>query len=59
MFCTGTAWTVQSVGEVVYRDRSHPFSEESTQRALLEILLGIQTGTREDTFGWTHEVKLT
>lgn len=58
MFCTGTAWTVQSVGEIVYRDQAHPFSEESTQRDLLEILLGIQTGAREDTFGWIHEVKL-
>jgi branched-chain amino acid aminotransferase len=57
VFCTGTAWTIQSVRELVYRDKAYPFPKESTRQALLEVLRGIQTGTREDTFGWTREVK--
>lgn len=57
VFCTGTAWTVQSVREIAYRDRSHPFPKNEIRKALLEVLLGIQTGEREDPFGWTREVK--
>jgi branched-chain amino acid aminotransferase len=57
MFCTGTAWTIQSIREVVYRGVSRPFAGDTTRRALLEELLGIQTGARKDPFGWTHEVR--
>lgn len=57
LFCTGTAWTVQNVREIVYRDRKVSFPENETCKALLEILRGIQTGNREDPFGWTWEVK--
>jgi branched-chain amino acid aminotransferase len=56
LFCTGTAWTIQSVRELVHRGRTYPFPRQETRLALLEILLGMQTGEREDTFGWTHEV---
>jgi branched-chain amino acid aminotransferase len=56
LFCTGTAWTVQNVREIVYREKAYQFPEESTRRALLDIILGIQTGAREDPFGWTRVV---
>jgi branched-chain amino acid aminotransferase len=55
-FCTGTAWTIQSVREIVYRERPKAFPKEEARKALLEVLRGIQTGAREDTFGWTTEV---
>jgi len=57
LFCTGTAWTLQSVREIVHRDRTIKFPTEETRKALLEVLRGIQTGVREDTFGWTVRVK--
>ncbi len=56
LFCTGTAWTIQSVREIVYRDQAVAFQQNQTCKALLEILRGIQTGTREDPFGWAVEV---
>jgi branched-chain amino acid aminotransferase len=59
LFCTGTAWTVQGVREVVHRDKVRQFLPAGpTRTALLEVLLGIQTGVREDPFGWTREVKV-
>ena len=57
LFCTGTAWTIQSVREIVYKDRTHEFPVEGARKALLEALRGIQTGAREDPFGWTREVE--
>lgn len=56
LFCTGTAWTVQSVVELVYRDRTWRPERRELQGKLLDVLLGIQTGAREDAFGWTVEV---
>jgi len=56
MFCTGTAWTVQSVREVVHGGRAHAFPKTETRKAILDIILGIQTGERPDPFGWTKEV---
>lgn len=57
IFCTGTAWTVQSVREIVYRSKSYAFERHETQERLLEEILGIQTGEKEDLFGWVTEVK--
>ena len=57
LFCTGTAWTIQNVREIVYRDQVISFPENRTCKALLEILRGIQTGMRDDPFGWIREVK--
>ena len=57
LFCTGTAWTVQGVREIVHRETTHRFSSDEVRRALLEALVGIQTGVREDPFGWTREVQ--
>ena len=56
LFCTGTAWTIQNVREVVYRDHVVSFPETQTCKALLQVLRSIQTGTREDPFGWIREV---
>ncbi len=56
LFCTGTAWTIQNVREIVYRDQVISFPENQTCKALLEILRGIQTGMQNDPFGWIREV---
>jgi branched-chain amino acid aminotransferase len=58
VFCTGTAWTIQGVREIIHGDRTVSFSKDSTAKKLLEVLRGIQIGTREDTFGWTREVAI-
>src|SRR4029453_10453230 len=54
VFCTGTAWTLQSVREIVYRDRTVSFPADATRKALLDALRGIQTGAKPDPFGWTR-----
>ncbi len=56
VFCTGTAWTVKSVREVVHHGEAHAFPKSETRKAILDIVLGIQMGAREDPFGWTKEV---
>jgi branched-chain amino acid aminotransferase len=56
VFCTGTAWTVKSVREIAHRDRVVRFGPQEIRAQLWEILSGVQTGRREDPFGWTREV---
>ena len=57
MFCTGTAWTVQSVSELVHEDGTHKFQSTEIQEALLGEIRSYQTGEKEDPFGWVTEVK--
>ncbi|PJA15074.1 MAG: branched chain amino acid aminotransferase [Elusimicrobia bacterium CG_4_10_14_0_2_um_filter_63_34] len=56
VFCTGTAWTVRSVGEIQRREASHAFEKPKAAPVLLEALRGIQSGKRPDPFGWTRAV---
>ena len=56
VFASGTAWTLLSVRELVYRDKPHTFGVTATRDKLLGLLRGIQCGTAEDRFGWTREV---
>jgi len=56
VFCTGTAWTLQSVRELVHRGQPRTFPKTDLRRSLVDILRGIQTGEREDPFGWATEV---
>jgi branched-chain amino acid aminotransferase len=55
-FCTGTAWTLKSVGEIAFRDRSVRFPGREVRDRLWEIIGGIQTGRRADQRGWTRIV---
>jgi len=57
VFCTGTAWTVLNVRELDHRDRVHRFECNDLQQKLLGELRGIQSGAREDRFGWTKEIE--
>ena len=56
IFCTGTAWTVQPVREIEHDGRAHRFTKRDLQRALRDELLGIQSGTLEDSRGWITTV---
>lgn len=55
-FCTGTAWTLLNVREIVYRDQTRRFDKDDRRKAILEILRGIQVGQRDDPCGWIAEV---
>jgi branched-chain amino acid aminotransferase len=55
-FCTGTAWTIRSVGEIAFRDRSVTLAGREVRDRLWEIIGGIQTGRRADSRGWTRLV---
>ena len=56
VFCTGTAYTVQRVAEISHGDRLLRLPGSDISRALKEALLGVQTGVRDDPYGWTVEV---
>ncbi len=56
VFCTGTAWTLKSVREIAHRDRVVRLAPQQVRAQLWEIISGVQTGRREDPFGWTREV---
>jgi branched-chain amino acid aminotransferase len=55
-FCTGTAWTLRSVGEIAFRDRSVRLREREVRTRLWETIGGIQAGRRADQRGWTRLV---
>jgi len=55
-FCTGTAWTLRSVDEIGFRDRTVRLPEREVRDRLWEIVGGIQTGRRADRRGWTRLV---
>jgi len=56
MFCTGTAWTLQSVRQIDWRDREIVFRSEELRGELFDLLRGIQLGERDDPYDWTLEV---
>ncbi len=56
LFCAGTAYTLQPVQELSFRDEIKAFPETATRDALFEILDGIQTGRREDPFDWASPI---
>jgi branched-chain amino acid aminotransferase len=56
VFCTGTAWTVRSVREIAHRDRTARYARQDVCAQLWEVISGVQSGRRDDPFGWTREV---
>lgn len=57
MFCTGTAYTVQPVRELVHDGGIRSFNSSPVQEALLKEILAYQTGEKDDPFNWVTEVK--
>ena len=55
-FCTGTAWTLKSVGEIAFRDRSVRLPGREVRNRVWEIIGGIQTGRLADRHGWIRVV---
>ena len=56
VFCTGTAWSVASIGEIEHRGSAKQFSTSETQTLISSVIRGVQTGRLEDPFGWVREV---
>ncbi|KAF3569671.1 hypothetical protein F2Q69_00060598, partial [Brassica cretica] len=54
VFCTGTAVGVAPVGTITYQDKrvEYETGDESVCQKLRSVLVGIQTGSIEDTKGW-------
>jgi branched-chain amino acid aminotransferase len=56
-FCTGTAWTVRSVAEMVAEEGARSFPSREVAEALLRRLQEIQTGAESDPFGWVRPIE--
>lgn len=56
LFATGTAYTLARIHEITYRGRAVTLGDDSARSAIYEVIRGIQTGSREDPFGWTRRV---
>jgi branched-chain amino acid aminotransferase len=60
MFGCGTAAIIAPVGSLWYKDESYTISDGNTgtlTQHLFDELTGIQSGEREDPYGWVVEVK--
>ena len=56
----GTAAVVSPIGELCYNDTVFKINDGkigAVTQQLYDTLTGIQWGTKEDTFGWTHQVR--
>lgn len=54
--CCGTAAVITWIRRVVDGDRSWDFPFDPRWQKLYDTLVGIQTATHEDPFGWRHEI---
>ncbi len=54
--CCGTAAVITWIREIVAAERRWQFPFDERWRQLYDELVGIQTATRPDPFGWRHEI---
>jgi len=54
--CCGTAAVITWIKEIVHGERSWTFPFDERWRQLYDKLVGIQTATEDDPFGWRHEI---
>jgi branched-chain amino acid aminotransferase len=54
--CCGTAAVISWISRIVDGDREWSFDFDRRWQKLYDALLGIQTGKRDDPFGWRHEI---
>lgn len=52
----GTAAVISWILEIVDKDRSWKFTFDERWQRIYDTLLGIQTATHDDPFGWRHEI---
>ena len=55
--CCGTAAVITWIARIVDGDRSWDYPFDGRWQQLYDALVGIQTATREDPFGWRYEIK--
>ncbi len=55
--CCGTAAVITWIARIVDGDRSGELPFDGRWQQLYDALVGIQTATREDPFGWRYEIK--
>lgn len=58
VFCTGTAWTVQSVARLEHGDRGVDLPGGAVAARLRAQLFELQRGAAEDRWGWMHELAI-
>ena len=56
--CCGTAAVITWIERIADGDRSWEFPFDERWQHLYDALVGIQTATREDPFGWRHEISV-
>ncbi|MFH1845433.1 MAG: branched-chain amino acid aminotransferase [bacterium] len=56
MFCTGTAWTVQSVARLDHEKQNRQFDSQDTRCWLGERLARIKSGEESELWGWCLEI---
>jgi branched-chain amino acid aminotransferase len=56
--CCGTAAVLCWVSRIVDGDRSWEFPFDERWQKLYDALVGIQTGTEDDPFGWRYEISV-
>ncbi len=56
--CCGTAAVVSWIARIADGDREWTFEFDERWQQLYDAILGIQTGTGDDPFGWRHEIPL-
>jgi len=56
--CCGTAAVISWISRIADHDREWSFDFDERWQQLYDELVGIQTGVREDPFGWRHEVPM-
>ena len=56
--CCGTAAVITWIQRIVDADRSWDFPFDERWQKLYDSLVGIQTGTEDDPFGWRHEISV-
>lgn len=56
--CCGTAAVISWIARIVDAEQQWSFDFDERWQQLYDALAGIQTGTRDDPFGWRHEISI-
>ncbi|MHA1745942.1 MAG: branched-chain amino acid aminotransferase, partial [Promethearchaeota archaeon] len=59
-FGMGTAAVIAPVGAISYKDKEYAIGNNQVgplSQQLFDLIVGIQNGFNEDTFGWTKKVE--